>query len=129
MQERTAAPLMITVHAPHWPRPHPNLGPCRSRSLRRTYSSGVAGSISSVCDRPFTLSVSLLMDPCLLVRAYYRRATSGSALILANRQFRLANDNSMRAERFAARPLRFAENLLYGAVRSGSSFGGMRRHQ
>src|SRR5579871_1378171 len=63
--DRTAAPLMITVHAPHCPRPHPNLGPCRPRSLRRTYSSGVAGSTSTVWDPPFTFSVILLIHPSL----------------------------------------------------------------
>src|SRR5437879_1795942 len=47
MQERTAFPSMITVHAPHWPSPQPNLGPCSSRSSRRTYKSGVVGSVST----------------------------------------------------------------------------------
>src|SRR3954447_16873771 len=64
-QDRTAVALMMTVQAPHWPRPQPNLGPCRPRSLRRTYSSGVAGSTSTVWERPFTFSVILLMDPSL----------------------------------------------------------------
>src|SRR5207253_3330860 len=59
--DRTAAPLMITVHAPHWPSPQPNRGPCRPRSLRRMYSSGVEGSTSTVCARPFTLRVILLI--------------------------------------------------------------------
>src|SRR5215831_596292 len=48
MQERTAAPLMITVHAPHCPSPQPYLGPWKPRSLRRMYSSGVDGSPSTV---------------------------------------------------------------------------------
>src|SRR5207248_10715008 len=61
MHDRTAAPLMITVHAPHWPSPQPNRGPCRPRSLRRTYSSGVEGSTSTVCACPFTLRVILLI--------------------------------------------------------------------
>src|SRR5579863_7039093 len=65
MHDRTAAPLMITVQAPHWPRPHPNLGPCRPRSLRRTYSSGVAGSTSTVWEPPFTFNMILLIDPSL----------------------------------------------------------------
>ena len=47
--DRTAAPLMITVQAPHWASPQPNRGPCRSRSLRRTYRSGVVGSTSTLC--------------------------------------------------------------------------------
>ena len=36
LQERTALPSMTTVHAPHWPSPQPNRGPCSSRSLRKT---------------------------------------------------------------------------------------------
>src|SRR5262245_27291771 len=48
---------MITVHAPHCPRPQPNFGPWRSRSFRSTYSNGVDGSTLTVCVPPFTLSV------------------------------------------------------------------------
>src|SRR6266850_1887727 len=33
--DRVATPLIITVHAPHWPSPQPNRGPCKLRSLRR----------------------------------------------------------------------------------------------
>src|SRR3954468_1153030 len=69
-QDRTAAPLMITVQAPHWPRPHPNFGPCSPRSLRRTYSSGVDGSTSTVWERPFTFSAILLIHPSLCVQLY-----------------------------------------------------------
>jgi hypothetical protein len=35
MQEKTAAPLMTTLHAPHCPSPHPKRGPCRSRSFAK----------------------------------------------------------------------------------------------
>src|SRR5204863_4695875 len=62
MHDRVAAPLMITVHAPHCPRPQPNRGPCKPRSLRRMYSSGVEASISKVCGLPFTFNVMLLMN-------------------------------------------------------------------
>src|SRR5262249_5346410 len=55
--DRVATPLMITVHAPHCPRPQPNFGPWRSRSFRSTYSNGVDGSTLTVCVPPFTLSV------------------------------------------------------------------------
>src|SRR6266481_1595977 len=61
MQDRVATPFMSTVHAPHWPSPQPNRGPCRARSLRRVYRSGVDGSISKVCIPPFTFSVILLI--------------------------------------------------------------------
>src|ERR1700758_3781170 len=61
MHDRVATPLIITVHAPHWPSPQPNRGPRRSRSLRRMYSRGVVGSTSRVCDLPFTFKVTLLI--------------------------------------------------------------------
>src|ERR1700739_1226194 len=56
LQERTALPSMITVQAPHWPNPQPNLGPCSSRSSRKTYKSGVVGSVSTTRDWLFTRS-------------------------------------------------------------------------
>src|SRR5262245_18220595 len=61
-QERVAVPLMITAHAPHCPRPQPKRGPCRFRSLRRTYSRGVDGSTSTVWFVPFTFNVILAMS-------------------------------------------------------------------
>ena len=62
MQERIAAPLTMTVQAPHCPSPQPNFGPCSPRSLRRMYNSGVEGSTSTVCEAPFTFRVMLLMQ-------------------------------------------------------------------
>src|ERR1700681_4247887 len=56
LQERTAFPSMITVHAPHWPRPQPKRGPCSSRSSRKTYNNGVVGSVSTTRDWLFTRS-------------------------------------------------------------------------
>src|SRR5438105_203277 len=61
MHDRVATPLMMTVHAPHWPSPQPNRGPRKAISLRRIYSSGVVGSMSKVCVLPFTFSVMLLI--------------------------------------------------------------------
>ena len=55
-QDRTARFWMSTVQAPHCPSPHPNFGPRSARSSLRTYSSGVAGSTSTVCDWPFTFN-------------------------------------------------------------------------
>src|SRR6266536_3067117 len=54
--ERVGLPLISTVHAPHWPRPHPKRGPLSARSLRSTYSSGVFPSHFTVARLPFTLS-------------------------------------------------------------------------
>src|SRR5713226_6109667 len=56
VQDRTDFPSMITVHAPHWPRPQPNLGPCSPKSLRKTYKSGVLESAFTTRALPFTLS-------------------------------------------------------------------------
>src|ERR1700674_6074149 len=56
LHDRTVFPSMITVHAPHWPRPQPNLGPCSPRSSRKTYKSGVLGSMSTTRDWLFTRS-------------------------------------------------------------------------
>ncbi len=62
MQERTASPSTITVHAPHWPRPHPNLAPVSESWLRNTYSSGSSGSrTATVFFAPLTCSVKLGM--------------------------------------------------------------------
>ncbi len=48
-QVRVALPFTIAVHAPHCDSPQPNFGPRSCRSSLRTYSSGVAGSTSTVC--------------------------------------------------------------------------------
>src|SRR5712675_32572 len=56
VQDRTDLPSMMTVHAPHCPRPHPNRGPCNPRLSRNTYKSGVVESASTIRAFPFTLS-------------------------------------------------------------------------
>src|SRR5215831_19773402 len=48
---------MTTAHAPHCPRPHPKRGPFSCNSFRRTYNSGVLGSVLTVRVAPFTVSV------------------------------------------------------------------------
>ena len=47
-QERTAAPSMCTVQAPHWATPQPYLVPVRPTCSRMTQSSGVLGSTSTL---------------------------------------------------------------------------------
>ena len=64
IHDRVATPPMITVQAPHWPSPHPNLGPRNLRSFRRTYSRRVDGSTSTVCSVPFTFNVIALIASC-----------------------------------------------------------------
>src|SRR5262245_4383339 len=65
--DRISFPSSSTEHAPHWARPHPNLGPCRCSSLCSTYSSGVSRLAVTLCTRPFTLIFSLLANVSLLV--------------------------------------------------------------
>src|SRR6266571_5777229 len=61
-QERADLPSSSTVQAPHWASPQPNLGPFSSRSLRRTYRSGVSGaSEDSFRVAPFTRNVKSAM--------------------------------------------------------------------
>src|SRR5258708_3303515 len=57
-QERAGLPSSSTVQAPHWASPQPNFGPFSSRSLRRTYSSGVSGATEDTPRvAPFTRNV------------------------------------------------------------------------
>src|SRR6267154_5089279 len=57
-QERADLPSSSTVHAPHWASPQPNFGPFNSRSLRRTYRSGVSGATEETFRvAPFTRNV------------------------------------------------------------------------
>src|SRR5712691_10376932 len=60
--ERTGLPSTSTVQVPHWARPQPNLGPFSSRSLRRTYRSGVSGATEETRRvAPFTRNVKSAM--------------------------------------------------------------------
>src|SRR2546430_10751312 len=67
-QERIARPWASTVQAPHWPSPQPNLGPRRLRSSLSTYSSGVAGSTSTVCALPLTVSIMVAIVTSIALR-------------------------------------------------------------
>src|SRR3989449_8531925 len=61
-QERAGLPSSSTVQAPHWASPQPNFGPFSSRSLRRTYRSGVSGATEDTFRvAPFTRSVNSAM--------------------------------------------------------------------
>ncbi len=52
-QERTGAPSMCTVQAPHCATPHAYLVPVSPTCSRITQSSGVSGSTSISCVLPF----------------------------------------------------------------------------
>src|SRR5258706_415742 len=61
-QERADLPSSSTVQAPHWASPQPNFGPFSSRSLRRTYRSGVSGATEDTRRvAPFTRNVKSAM--------------------------------------------------------------------
>src|SRR5713226_6511575 len=74
VQDRTDLPSMSTVHAPHWPSPQPNRGPCSPRLSRKTYRSGVLESASTTRALPFTLSEIFAMA------RFLSRRTSGEDL-------------------------------------------------
>src|SRR5439155_12410801 len=75
-QERTARPRAMTVHAPHCPRPQPNFGPRSPRSSLSTYRRGVAGSTSTVSDRPLTWrAMELILDLRKATRVAFLRGS------------------------------------------------------
>src|SRR5437667_9464871 len=64
-QERTDLPAISTVHAPHRASPQPNFGPFSSRSLRRTYRSGVSGATEDTLRvAPFSRNEKSAMISC-----------------------------------------------------------------
>ena len=58
MHERIGLPSRWIVHAPHRPRPQPNLVPVIPSTSRSTQSTGVSGSTSTLRGMPFTLIAS-----------------------------------------------------------------------
>src|SRR6478672_6588349 len=60
LQERTGLPSTCTVQAPQRAIPHPNLVPVRPRVSRRTQSSGVEGSASTLRAWPLISRVIML---------------------------------------------------------------------
>ncbi|MNN45434.1 hypothetical protein D3C81_1597700 [compost metagenome] len=62
-QERTAAPFMCTVQAPHRAMPQPNLVPVMPSTSRSTQSSGVSGSTSTLCSVPLIFRVRAISPP------------------------------------------------------------------
>src|SRR5688572_18408496 len=57
---RTARPRRCTVHAPHWPVPHPYFVPFKSSVSRNTHSSGMSGATSTETGLPLTLRSSFI---------------------------------------------------------------------
>src|SRR5215213_6674029 len=53
--ERAGFPSTCTVQAPHSAMPQPNFVPVMPRTSRKTQSSGVSSSTSTLCVRPLTL--------------------------------------------------------------------------
>ena len=60
MQERIGLPSMWTVQAPHSAKPHPNFVPVMPRTSRRTHSSGVSSSTSTVWFVPLILIIKAM---------------------------------------------------------------------
>src|SRR3954452_5034429 len=87
MQERTAEPSRCTVQATHSAIPEPNFVPVMPRMSRRTHSSGVSPSTSTLRGVPLMLMVKLMI-PLLMFRTrpplrYRRRLSSNPAAILS----------------------------------------------
>src|SRR5215813_10635008 len=61
--ERTAAPSMCTVQAPHCAIPHPYFVPVMPMESRITHNSGVSDSTSTSCDFPLIVRRSILYPP------------------------------------------------------------------
>ena len=58
-QERTAAPSIWTVQAPHWPSPQPKRGPCSSEIVAQRVKQRHVRVVVVIDTRlPFTLSDS-----------------------------------------------------------------------
>ena len=55
--ERTGAPFMWTVQAPHCAMPQPNFVPFRFRTSRITHRRGMSPGTSTVVERPLTFNV------------------------------------------------------------------------
>src|SRR5215510_4241092 len=64
VHERTASPLMCTVHAPHWAMPQPYLVPVRPTCSLITHSRGVFGSTSTLCDCPLMVKRTIRFLLC-----------------------------------------------------------------
>src|ERR1035438_9484570 len=65
--ERTASPLICTVHAPHCAMPHPYFVPVSPSCSRMTHSSGVEGSTSRLTRLPFTEKPIIANSPILFL--------------------------------------------------------------
>ena len=63
-QERTAAPSMWTVQAPHWAMPQPYFVPVSPTCSRMAHSNGVSGSTSTLWDLPLMMSLIMRPPPC-----------------------------------------------------------------
>jgi hypothetical protein len=57
LQERMGWPLMWTVQAPHSAMPQPNFVPVIPRVSRKTQSSGICGTTSTVWGFPFRVNL------------------------------------------------------------------------
>src|SRR5262245_12421562 len=58
--DRTARPRRCTVHAPHWPIPHPNLVPLRFRTSRMAHNRGMSPGTSTIVVLPLTVNANAI---------------------------------------------------------------------
>src|SRR5712691_8322061 len=109
-QERADLPSISTVQAQHWASPQPNFGPFSSRSLRRTYRSGVSGATDDTRRvAPFTRNVksAMISSGRVLVlgresKSVHPRSGEGQCPRAARRRIALRDGLAYRPRRFPA---------------------------
>src|SRR6266853_933332 len=62
-QENMRSPSMCTMHAPHWPAPHPNLVPLSFSSSRSTHRRRVLSGALTLTGLPLTLKLIAISTP------------------------------------------------------------------
>lgn len=77
---RIAWPLLWTVQAPHCAIPHPNFVPVSPKVSRRTHSSGICGTTSTVCVFPLRVNRMPAMN------SVYKRSLHGSTPVIVKYQ-------------------------------------------
>src|SRR5256886_6824262 len=82
-QENMRSPSMCTMHAPHWPAPHPNLVPVSLSSSRSTHRRRVLSGALTLTGLPLTLKLIAISTPMCLGRAGFVRGWLSTMLLPA----------------------------------------------
>src|SRR5215475_15704107 len=114
--ERTAAPSMCTVQAPHCAIPHPYFVPVMPTESRITHKSGVSGSASTSCDFPLMVRRSILYPPGsdFFARVVRRQSEERKHNSLARNEQSDCAGNSPHHQKVIAAQQDFANNHNFG---------------